>query len=96
MNNPRIEYVKGPSFASSYCNNIAYAVNLIDFVLIFGEAIDATPDVVTVEQRARITMSPVQAKVLSAILTDQIANYEARSGKVLEIPEGMIQPANQE
>ena len=81
-----VEYVKGPQFSSSYCNNIAYATSSLDFVLIFGEILNMTTETVTIEQRARITMAPAQAKTLHAILEEQIDLYEKRSNTKIELP----------
>jgi hypothetical protein len=75
------------NYVSFYCNNVQYAVNSMDFVLIFGEvsAIDdeGTP---SVEQRARVTMTPVEALILRSIITRQINIYEAKLGRPMEVP----------
>lgn len=88
---PEIEFVKGPQYASFYSNNVSYSVNQLDFVLIFGEIIDIRPEKLTVEQRARVTMSPLQAKILSILLNEQIDTLEKNSGRVIEVPENMLQ-----
>lgn len=88
---PVVEFVKGPQYASFYSNNVSYSVNQLDFVLVFGETIEIRPEKLTIEQRARITMNPLQAKVLSILLNEQIDILEKNTGKEIEVPEGMLQ-----
>jgi hypothetical protein len=84
-----IEYKNGPMFSSFYCNNVAYATNALDFILILGEILDVDESTVTVEQRARVTMAPAQARVLRGLLDFQIKQYEARLGHPIELPAGI-------
>ena len=84
-----IEYKNGPMFSSFYCNNVAYATNALDFVLILGEIIDVDGSTVTVEQRARVTMAPAQARVLRGLLDFQIKQYEENMGHPIELPPGI-------
>lgn len=81
-------YVKGPQYASSYSNNIQYAINSADFVFIFGEVIDVSDQEITIEQRARVTMTPAQAKIMSILLKQQVEAYEERLGTEITIPPG--------
>jgi len=84
-----VKYVDSPGYQSFYTNNVGYGVSAADCVLIFGEIMDKENDQVIVERRARITMTPVQAKVLRGILTAQIQVYEERTGKPIELPPGV-------
>jgi hypothetical protein len=83
-----IKYVDAPGYQSFYSNNVAYGVNATDFVLIFGEIMDITNGRATVERRARITMSPIQAKALINILSAQIRVYEEKSQTTIQLPPG--------
>jgi hypothetical protein len=87
----KVKYVDGPQYAASYCNNVGYALSALDFVLIFGEVVEATPEEATVERRARITMSPAQAKMLRYIIGQQIKQYEDINGSI-EMPQGFKIP----
>ena len=84
----KVKYVNGPHYVSSYCNNIAFAVNAIDLVLIFGEVIDVVGDQAVVERRARVTFAPAQAKMLHWVLTEQIRQYEEKAGPIV-LPKGI-------
>ena len=84
-----VKYVDSPGYQSFYTNNVAYGLSAVDFVLIFGEIIDQENNQAIIERRARITMTPVQAKVLRVILDAQIKIYEDKSGKVIELPTGV-------
>jgi hypothetical protein len=77
-----IEYVKGPQYSAFYSNNVAFGVSPLDFVMTFSETIDATADRAVLEQRARITMHPTQAKVLMILLMRNIQGYESMNGTI--------------
>jgi hypothetical protein len=80
-----VKSVDAPGYSSFYCNNIAFAVNQLDIVLLLGEVIDISPEaVVTVERRARVTLNPAQAKAMSKILNYAVAAFESQSGHVVD------------
>jgi hypothetical protein len=79
--------IPGPHYTAFYTNNISYAISAVDLVLIFGEIVN-TGKSVHIEQRARVTMTLVQAKILRDMLTQNIARFEEKFGKVT-IPEEM-------
>lgn len=83
-----IKYVDAPGYQSFYSNNVAYGINATDFILIFGEIMDMTNGQVTVERRSRITMSPIQAKALIEILSEQVRIYEEKSQTTIHLPPG--------
>lgn len=85
---PELKYVRDPQFRSTYANNVAYVVSSIDFSLIFGQVLDGNRERVLIEQNAKITMTPIQAKVLSGLLQQQIAAFESIHGEI-KIPTGM-------
>jgi hypothetical protein len=85
-NPTKVRYINGPQYISAYCNNIAFQVNSLDLVLIFGESIDVEGDEAIVEKKARITFTPQQIKMLQYIVNEQIAQYEALTGKPIELP----------
>jgi len=67
------KFVEGPGYYSFYANNVAFAVNQLDVVLILGEIVDISPaQEVTIERRARVTMNPAQAKPLVRFSTLQL------------------------
>jgi hypothetical protein len=80
-----VNYVDGPGYSSFYVNNVGFSVNQLDIVLLLGEIIDITTEhVATVERRARVTMTPAQAKALGKILEYCVAAYQLQSKKIVE------------
>ena len=84
-----VEFVHGPQYSSFYCNNVSFNVNVLDFVMLFGETIEATQERAVIEQRARITMNPTQAKVFAFLLLKNVEGYERLNGTI-QIPPGAI------
>jgi len=72
---------------TTYANNIQLGWTHSDVRMVFGEVVDSTPKKVTVEQRAHITISYLQAKVLMLMLAQAIAQYETVFGEV-KMPAG--------
>jgi hypothetical protein len=89
-----VQLVKGPQYSAFYCNNVSFAVNVLEFVLTFGEAIEASPENAVVEQRARVTMHPTQAKVMAFLLLKNIEGYEQINGTILVPPGATGIPPN--
>jgi hypothetical protein len=89
-----VEYVDGPQYSAFYSNNVGFAVNLLDFVLMFGETVEANPEKAIVERRARVTMHPTQAKVLAFLLLKNIEGYEKLNGKIAVPPGAIGIPSN--
>jgi hypothetical protein len=91
-NQPQVEFVvpdpEGGIF-TTYANNLQVGFTLFDIRMVFGEVVDAQPDKIVVEQRAQVTISYLQAKMLVMILAKAIAAQEARVGEI-RIPEGVF------
>jgi hypothetical protein len=81
--------VKSPDFRSVYANNTAFQMNAFDISLIFGEILEANEQtsIATVEQRVRIVMSPLHAKLFSLVMLQNIQTYEGRFGEI-RVPAG--------
>jgi hypothetical protein len=79
--------VKSPDFRSVYANNTAFQMNAFDISLIFGEILEANEQtsIATVEQRVRIVMSPLHAKLFSLVMLQK--TYEGRFGEI-RVPAG--------
>ncbi len=67
-----------------YANHFMLAQTGYDLRLTFGEIIDVTGAMVTVEQRAQVTLSWLEAKNLSQWLQSTIANHEEDNGLIKE------------
>jgi hypothetical protein len=76
--------VKSSDFRSIYTNNTAFQLNAFDIGIIFGEIVEANEQtsVATVEQRVRIVMSPLHAKIFALVMLQNIQNYESRFGEI--------------
>jgi hypothetical protein len=88
--------VKAPDFRSIYSNNVTFSVALFDFSMVFGEVIEAeqvseTIGKLTVEQKVKIIMSPLHAKIFVQMAAVQLRAYEQRFGEI-KFPPGSLVP----
>jgi hypothetical protein len=67
---------------TTYANNIQVATTIHDVRMIFGETVDFLATKVVVEQRAQITISYFQAKMLMTILGQAVVAHEAQFGEM--------------
>lgn len=63
-------------------------MSLFDFSFIFGEISGSEGEIVTVEQKIKITMSPQHAKVLAMVLIQNLKTYEETIVPIL-LPKGI-------
>ena len=99
---PRVletQITKDPNFQSYYTNFVQAGFTPFDISLLIGEAagIDPATNKFMAELKAKITMSPTEAKVVLKIMLDTINAYEAQFGKivipsVVETTTGDIKP----
>jgi hypothetical protein len=68
---------------SIYANNIAIGNTVFDVRIIFGEVQNSSATKLTVNQRAQVTMSWLQAKILWEFLGRHINAYEDKNGKLM-------------
>jgi flagellar protein FlaG len=73
---PTVEYREG------YSNSVQVRVNLWDFFLQFGTVHQTAPDEVEIRNFQGVYLSPQQAKALSNILKQNIAQYEQAFGEI--------------
>jgi hypothetical protein len=85
---PEVRYIRSPEYRSTYANNVAYVVSSLDFSLVFGQVLEGNKERITIEQNARVTMTPLQAKLLADLLSQQIEAFEKIHGTIT-IPAGM-------
>lgn len=79
---PQITFEKDPEFRESYANSVQVRVSAWDFQLLFGLASAERPDEVTIRNLQAIFLSPQQAKALSNILSQHLAQYEQTFGAI--------------
>lgn len=87
---PQPDVVRTEDFASTYSNNVQFEQNALDLKVIFG-ALDLRGGKITIEQHTSVTMSWVQAKLLSFFLNVNLVAHEAENGKI-KIPSKMLPP----
>lgn len=74
---------------TTYANNVQLGFTMFDLRMIFGEIVDVQPNKILVEQRAHITISYLQAKLLLALMSQAIAKHEAQFGEI-KLPPGTL------
>jgi flagellar protein FlaG len=79
---PNIKLVNASEYREAYANSVQVRVNVWDFFLVFGTLQQQTENQVEVRNFQGIYLSPQQAKALSAILQQNIANYESTFGEI--------------
>jgi hypothetical protein len=87
---PEIEFLVAPDFKMFYVNHIQAAFSPFDISFQMSEALG--PGVngkFAIQQRARVTMSPLEVKIFLKIVTDTITNFEKAFGPI-PVPPGVI------
>jgi hypothetical protein len=70
---------------STYSNNVALQPSSFDLKLVFCEAVSIDEDkTVVVEQKVKVHVSWLEAKVLANFLAGMVANYEAKNGPITQ------------
>ena len=78
-----------PDFKSLYTNFAQSGFTGFDIYVIFGEAAGPNPDgTMPVEMKAKVTMTPVEAKLVALIIAASVQKYEAQFGKIT-VPKGL-------
>ena len=79
----KINYAEPPNGVPSfYANNCAILPGVFDIKLFFGEMTGATPEAVTILQKAEVAMSWLQAKILAKFLQANIDAFEKKNGPI--------------
>jgi hypothetical protein len=79
-----IRFQRSPDFRTIYANYVQTAHTAFDVSLTFGVTSGVTEEdgKVLVEQKARITLSPLEALVLQTMLNNLIGIFQQRFGKI--------------
>lgn len=87
--NTRVTLTKTPDYRDTYANSVQVRLSVWDFLLVFGTLEPTAADAVEVNNFQGIYISPQQAKALHAILSQNLAQYEAAFGQIsLDAPQG--------
>jgi hypothetical protein len=71
---------------TAYANDTKVAWTHFDIRMVFGEIVDTLVDKIVVEQRAQITISYLQAKLLTLMLNQAVTQHEQIFG-AMKLPE---------
>jgi len=87
----KVNNIRDKDFRSIYSNNAAFQVGIFDYSIFFGEvvAVDQSGESMTVEQRVKVTMAPLHAKIFVYSAVQQLRAYEKQFGEI-KVPEGLI------
>jgi len=80
--NTQITLNKTADYRDSYANSVQVRLSVWDFYLIFGTLSLQSHESVTIENFQGIYLSPQQAKALSNLLAQNIAQYEQTFGPI--------------
>ncbi len=93
---PKVSFREAPDFKSIYVNWIQTATSQLEIVMIVAEMHPLGPEMhplgpggIEVEQKARVMMHPLQAKIVVEMLQNAIRSYEENYGEI-KIPGGIL------
>ena len=79
---PRIVLEKTNDYRENYANSVQIRVSLWDFLLMFGNIGQTSPEHVHIQNFQGIYVSPQQAKALLNVLQQNVTQYEAAFGEI--------------
>jgi Protein of unknown function (DUF3467) len=79
---PNVKLVNKSDYRETYANSVQVRVNVWDFFLVFGTMQQPSESQVEVHNFQGIYLSPQQAKALTAVLQQNVANYESAFGEI--------------
>lgn len=65
-----------------YSNHVRVGYSVADLRILFGELTDVTPEKYIITERAQVTMTWLQAKILLDVLSNHISAYEKHNGPI--------------
>jgi flagellar protein FlaG len=77
---PQVNLTQTADYRESYANSVQVRVSVWDFQLVFGLASSESPEQVNIRNHQAIFLSPQQAKALSNVLAQNLAQYEQAFG----------------
>ena len=85
---PKMQVRNSPDFRSLYVNWVQTAVSPMDISMVVGEASPIGSGSFEVEQKARLMLSPLEAKIIVAMLLTAVKGYETQYGEI-RVPESL-------
>lgn len=87
---PQLNLAQAPDYRETYANSVQVRVNVWDFFLVFGTMQQQSETQVDVRNFQGIYLSPQQAKALTAILQQNVSNYESTFGEIKLDPHATV------
>ena len=84
---PEIRLTKTDQYRENYANSVQLRMSVWDFQVVFGTIQQNSAELVTLENFQGIYLSPQQAKALSSMLAQNIAQYESTFGTITLEPQ---------
>jgi len=82
LQQPEVTFKQTDDYRESYSNSVQVRMSVWDFQLVFGTLHQVTPTEVDLKNFQCIYLSPQQAKALSNILSNNLAQYEQAFGRI--------------
>ena len=79
---PNVILKRMPEYREGYANSVQVQKSVWDFRLTFGTAYQETAEEITINAFQTVYLSPQQAKALTALLQQNVANYESAFGEI--------------
>lgn len=79
---PNVKFVQTPDYRETYANSVQIRVNVWDFFLVFGTMQQSSETQAEMRNFQGIYLSPQQAKALTALLQQNVMNYESAFGEI--------------
>jgi len=79
---PEIQIHNRDDYREGYANSVQVRMSIWDFFLVFGTAVPGSGTAIDLLNFQGIYLSPQQAKALSLMLQQNLANYEQTFGEI--------------
>jgi len=79
---PEIRLINNDDYRESYSNSVQVRMSVWDFFMAFGVMQPQTENRIEIRNFQGVYLSPQQAKALSVMLQQNVANYEQAFGEI--------------
>jgi Protein of unknown function (DUF3467) len=81
------EPIINPPAMTLYANHFGLGMTVFDLALLFGEAIGVQDGRPVIQQRIKVLLSPLLAKIVARSLAEGVAQYEKQFGEIKDYGE---------
>jgi len=79
---PTLNLETTSDYREGYANSVQLRASLWDFLLLFGQMKQSSPEAVTIQNFQGVYLSPQQAKALLNVLQQNVQQYESTFGEI--------------